>query len=662
MRIESITIKNFRQYGNVKFNFTNTDNAYDIHIVLGDNGTGKSNMLNAITWCLYGEEMHLGDKEAAMEKLSSEMTMLARENGMDKLVVEVSMTVKTDDSRHPKIHISRYETYRIGKNYVQTLDETFNVQELDAAGNWETYDVKEDKESTISRHIPKQINEYIFFDGEQLEKYFQNTNRDKLRDSINNLTQVTLVNQAISALSKYQKSELTPRIKEIGNDVINQLQTKIDDVEASIASHKENIKILKGQKEKIEDRIKQLSAIISNNEQLGEKKERYSDLVSKLEAWIHQKESKNHELFLFVREQYTLFGLNQSLLYFYKYIKHEAELGHLPPHFDKSLLMKILQEHKCAVCGQSVEGDVLNHVQEVIDKINVSTGTAAQLNQALSILKHKLDEMCRYPSRLNSIQNDLKMCDAEIRKCEDDIVSLKKYLDGIPGQDQILEAIKEKETAESTRSECDQKIGKYENLCQQGESSLSKLNSDLQDAMKKMSTMEDILKKKNYIERCIEVLHSIKSETTEETRKKMQTETFQIFQSLIWKKGMFDRVEIDEDYSFKLFDKYGNQTLGSCSAAERALLALSFTLALQDVSGHSSLLLIDTPIGRVDTENRENFIKNLLNVSVKKQVILTFTPSEYDINVAEILNGKIATFTKLELINGITTIANKTTK
>lgn len=105
-----------------------------------------------------------------------------------------------------------------------------------------------------------------------------------------------------------------------------------------------------------------------------------------------------------------------------------------------------------------------------------------------------------------------------------------------------------------------------------------------------------------------------------------------------------------------MFDRYGNQTLGSCSAAERALLALSFTLALQDVSGHSSLLYIDTPIGRVDTENRENFMKNLLNVSKEKQVILTFTPTEYDLTVSEILDNNTSSFVRLKNENGVTAI------
>lgn len=656
MRIETIVIKNFRQYRDVRFDFSRFGSTYDIHIVLGKNGTGKSNMLNAITWCLYGDEMHLGDKNVSIDKLNSEAIIEARTNGTEKLTLEVSMTIKTDDSRHPKMHVTRSIVYYIGQHHIQPQEEILDVQELDEDGNWESYSVEEDKNSTISRHIPQQINEYIFFDGEQLEKYFQNANRKKLQDGINNLTQVTLLDQAIAALNRYDKTELTPRIKSAGNDVIRKLQEQITQDDESLKIHEENLSELKDQKSKITQRIEELNVIISNNEQLGEKKERYTQLEAKLGSLNAQRGEKTRELMSFVREQYVMFGLYTPLMRFYKFIKAEAEKGNLPPHFDKALLQDILTKHTCAVCGQPVEGDVLRRVQSIIDKINVSSNTAAQLNQALGVLKYRFDDMIAYPQRLKTKQEEIKRIDNEIIACENDIISLKRYLDGIPGQEQILAAINEKEEAEISKSECDQKIGRTENLREQVISKLNRHEAELQEAMRKLSNMQELSRQREYLDKCKAVLKSVKEDTVDETRKRMEKETFKIFQSLIWKKDAFTRVEIDDDYTFKLFDRYGNQTLGSCSAAERALLALSFTLALQDVSGHSSLLYIDTPIGRVDTENRENFMKNLLNVSKEKQVILTFTPTEYDLTVSEILDNNTSSFVRLKNENGVTAI------
>lgn len=139
-----------------------------------------------------------------------------------------------------------------------------------------------------------------------------------------------------------------------------------------------------------------------------------------------------------------------------------------------------------------------------------------------------------------------------------------------------------------------------------------------------------------------------------ESRFEMENETFDTFSKLLWKKDAFSKVEILEDYTFRLLDNYGSQTLGSCSAAERALLALSFTLALQKVSMHDSLLFIDTPIGRVDEDNRLNFINTLCEIAKSKQVILTFTPTEYDEKVSAALQDQYSTFSKLSLEDGVT--------
>ena len=72
MRIESIEIQNFRQYRKEKFTFPRIKGKKDIHVIIGENGEGKTNILNALTWCLYGEELHLGDKNTAINKINSQ--------------------------------------------------------------------------------------------------------------------------------------------------------------------------------------------------------------------------------------------------------------------------------------------------------------------------------------------------------------------------------------------------------------------------------------------------------------------------------------------------------------------------------------------------------------------------------------------------------------
>ena len=178
----------------------------------------------------------------------------------------------------------------------------------------------------------------------------------------------------------------------------------------------------------------------------------------------------------------------------------------------------------------------------------------------------------------------------------------------------------------------------------------------LKGLIEKNKQLEKVNEQAEYCKKCRNILKETRLELLDESRHEMETETLNTFTKLLWKKESFSKVEILEDYTFRLLDMYGSQTLGSCSAAERALLALSFTLALQKVSMHDSLLFIDTPIGRVDEDNRLNFVNTLCEIAKSKQVILTFTPTEYDEKVAGALQNQYASFSKLIIEDGVTVI------
>ena len=58
MRIKRVKAQNYRQFKDIDVYF-NKKSKNDLHIIIGRNGTGKTNFLNAINWCLYGDEPNL---------------------------------------------------------------------------------------------------------------------------------------------------------------------------------------------------------------------------------------------------------------------------------------------------------------------------------------------------------------------------------------------------------------------------------------------------------------------------------------------------------------------------------------------------------------------------------------------------------------------------
>ena len=68
LQILSIKLKDYRQYkGEQTINLQTHDDRH-INVIEGQNGAGKSNILNSITFCFYGTEDHLKEeKEGGLE-------------------------------------------------------------------------------------------------------------------------------------------------------------------------------------------------------------------------------------------------------------------------------------------------------------------------------------------------------------------------------------------------------------------------------------------------------------------------------------------------------------------------------------------------------------------------------------------------------------------
>ena len=68
MKIHKIELENYRQYRGEHTIELSTDDAHNLSIILGANGAGKTNLLNAINWCLYGDEPSLGKTKPELQQ------------------------------------------------------------------------------------------------------------------------------------------------------------------------------------------------------------------------------------------------------------------------------------------------------------------------------------------------------------------------------------------------------------------------------------------------------------------------------------------------------------------------------------------------------------------------------------------------------------------
>lgn len=152
MLLESIKLKNFRQFRNESIDFANGENGKNVTIIIGENGTGKTTFAQAFFWCMYGETS-FSDKVILNRIVASEM----RPGQVEK--VNVTLMLRHGDVEYTLI---REQTYKKDYNNNVKGDNTvFDIAIKDASGNT-TYVKKTQCEAEVKGILPKELSRYFF--------------------------------------------------------------------------------------------------------------------------------------------------------------------------------------------------------------------------------------------------------------------------------------------------------------------------------------------------------------------------------------------------------------------------------------------------------------------------------------------------------------------
>jgi DNA sulfur modification protein DndD len=127
----------------------------------------------------------------------------------------------------------------------------------------------------------------------------------------------------------------------------------------------------------------------------------------------------------------------------------------------------------------------------------------------------------------------------------------------------------------------------------------------------------------------LEIFQKIHIQLLNKTREQIEKRTREIFLSLIWKKETYIDVRINDSYRISVINNFNQDCLGSLSAGEREVLALSFLAALREISGFDAPILMDTPLARISKEPKESIARLLPKFFRNTQVTLLVTEEEY---------------------------------
>ena len=636
--IDKIAFENYRQYGTGSLSFRTNGDAL-LSVLIAKNGTGKTTLLNAITWCLYDKELHLADEKTALPLVNAAAARSLPEGSL--IPVSVAITILDGNNI--------VEFYR-AMNFKTSIDSAGNPRyipgkskftvSITPIGDFENTQVLQgiDADVVAKQYFDEAIFKFYFFDGEKLRDFFAAGQSNTIQQSIFNISQVTMLENACGRLKRMHSDRTQKLAKDCPE--IAALNEEREKQEKRLATARETLSDSRADVLELTHKRDELDEILRGYDPIKKLQQERQDLESTLRHIEDEEETYRSDRSAFIR-QYTV------LLTLYPRIKKTLDLigvkeadGDLPPAIDKDQVRRLLDhlDEPCPLCNGVIGETGRAHLEALLEKISVSSHTSNYLKEIKGPLERYLEQAQNFKKELASLRQ--REMDIEERKNVasqrlQQITSTLSNFESESGQLNVAKTEAERTAIIQRINVANQAIGAANTTIAACNERLAQIEAAVNKALQTMNEHADIRKQLEVIDMLHGQFTKIKNQIMDEMKAEIEKTTWDIFDSMIWKKQTFGRIEIDDSYDIAVYNTDGIEMTGSLSATEQMALAYAFTLAIHRASGKNCPLVIDSPLGRVSDDNRENMARALLEVSRDKQIIMLFTPDEYSAAVRQ---------------------------
>lgn len=620
MKILEVDINNYRQYRGNNIVKLSTDSEKNITIIQGDNGCGKSNFMNAITWCLYDDEM-FKSKTNEGRKIVNESALFEA----DGEEVEVSVTVTLGD-QEPRYRFKRYVKFALNNGKPYVVDKGFTCRQIDPDKGWIHRDMPE---WIIEREfIKSSLRSFFFFDAEKMDKYFENTS--EIKRNVEQIAQIDLIDDVLQTLKDVKaditkdKKKISPVTRQLDYDPQKILE-EIEQAKSEKAESEENRKRVISEIDEIDNYLKENSnEVVKGLQDSRLHKENYRNSLNKLLDGDNKSQRD-----LIASSVPLVFGY-RAMKESYDKIEEGTRKGELPPNI-KDVFVRDLLERRICICGRDLNDNTESrkHVEELLDRI--VPNAMAEDSVTGKYVIHNMMKKANFREELSRLRMRIKDSIGQIDELTSDLESISQKLSYF-NIIEIAEMEGRRRSLNNKRDRLSSTIGSKEQeikILEEKKDDLDRYYDTLDETDKQIAHLNSI---SGYVDNLIMNVTHIRDSIVDEVRVKLEEKTKEYFFRMIWKKDAFSDVRIiDEDnkYRISVLSDKGQECLGDISAGERQVLALSFTASLYIVSGFSAPVFIDTPLGRISGQPRINVAENLPSYLSETQVVILPTDTEY---------------------------------
>lgn len=649
MEIDYIYLRNFRQYQDAKIEFAKSPDV-KFTIIQGANGAGKTNLLNAITWCLFGEELHVDSKYKGLPVLNT-TTLDEVESGILELKVEMQL-IQSDGKR---ILITRQKQYKKGKerNPIEVPQpHTLSIMR-EKGRDWVGPIYGDDAQYIIDGLIPPSIEEYFFFDGERMDDYFTETTRKEIRKAVFKISQLELLETMIDHLTK-RRNDFLKTARGLSSEAEG-IREMIQIQSRSLDTDKEELEELTAKEIEAKQKKQFYSEKLrgSSLERVQSLEDQRVDLdndLSRIQEEIEEIEAKKLEL---LHSNMPAILCYDALLKTKQIIDGRREAGLIPPRYRAIFIKGLLNKGKC-ICGSDItEKDEYSlkrrktveqflEISKLSEMSNEIVETNTRIAEMLGNLTDFPNDVVDLGKKLRSLQETKSGKNEKIKRITQEIEQ--------SNVENIRKWEKEKQKFTKEQEQLAVKIALKKRDIERRSNIIRAYNIKLNQELKKQTKHSELLNRLAFCDGGMRAAQDIKELIMKKVKDEIEEKTSQQFLNMIWKKRTYECVKIDDNYNISVPHVSGREALGTLSAGERQVCALSFMAALNSVSGFKVPIVIDTLLARISSEPRKSIAENLPGYLEGTQVTLLVTEEEYTPQVKKALSKSVGKMYEINFI------------
>ena len=632
MILVSLTLVNFRQYyGMQRIDFASSKDK-SVTVIHGENGHGKTALLNAFSWCLY-QHINLPNAEHLLNEKAEAEIQLGQ-------LGEASVALVFSDNGRTYA-VTRTVIYQRNSGVRLELfsGPHLTVTYIDETGTNQT---SSNPQSTIDHMLPEEMRQYFFFDGERIDNLSKEDNTDEIQMAIKNLMGLEALERAVDHLQNV-KGRFRQEQKRLGSKELKALIEQeqeylngIDDGEKECKQLYANERALDQAIETIMNRLRTLEAseaLQLERDGLLTRKRDVEQLIAKKEGDLKTKIST---------EGYLAFA-DSFLSRVADLLENRRQRGEIPAGIKQQFVDDLLERQAC-ICeralvpgtephaavafwrGLAGNNDLENKFIEVSSSLKVLEVKRVRLFEDLKRLKSEKDSLIKERGHIEGRIDEIS--DVLTSKEEEEIATLETQ-----GREK-----------KAQMKGLHQRLGAVSQTIETYKMNLDKAQKAIKDCKAQEAELALASARARACEEAQQGILEIHDSLAHIVRARLQERLDEVYGKFL-RKGY--TAVLSPKYELQILKDIGaEKRVVPMSQGERQITSLSFIGAIVDIArqqaekkdatffrGGIYPLVMDSPFGSLDPDHKKRVAHGIPKLA--HQIVVMVTRSQW--------NGEVAT-------------------